>query len=439
MQKSLITLTDKLKLEAVSSSDHTLISIKPPKQLDGVTRTPTDVCAVIDVSGSMGSEAKIKTDPGKSEGFGFTTLDLVKHALATIVESLGPDDRLSLVSFSSTAKVELELTYMDQNGKKKAMKACNELDPDGSTNLWGGLSKGLDLLRDSGARVNSAILLLTDGQPNIEPPRGHGPSLKKYKADKGLPGHIHYFGFGYEMNSELLNELAGIGNGAYSFIPDGGFVGTIFINALANLLTTVASKVTLKIDLESGCKIDENSPMLSFFNHSFNSGKSLEIDLGTVGFGQDRNIILPITHTSAKTLNLELSYDTMFNEERMTITQEILVEDADKQLMENQTCRLQTICELSKAITLGNKDSRDEATKNIEKFIHSLSEKDGKYIQDIIIDLKEQVLLALSKEEFYKKWGSHYFYSLMRAHILQQRNNFKDPGVQHYRAELFES
>lgn len=69
----------------------------------------------------------------------------------------------------------------------------------------------------------------------------------------------------------------------------------------------------------------------------------------------------------------------------------------------------------------------------------ALGPKEQKYIKDIIYDLKEQVLLALSKDEFYKRWGSHYFYSIQRAHILQQRNNFKDPGVQHYGGEIFQS
>merc|ERR1719329_1499421 len=44
---------------------------------------------------------------------------------------------------------------------------------------------------------------------------------------------------------------------------------------------------------------------------------------------------------------------------------------------------------------------------------------------------------ALSKDEWYAKWGVHYLPSLMCAHLSQQCNNFKDPGVQAYGGGLF--
>jgi len=60
----------------------------------------------------------------------------------------------------------------------------------------------------------SAILLLTDGQPNVEPPEGHIPALKKY-LDKypDLTCSIHTYGYGYNLDSVLLNNLAITGSG----------------------------------------------------------------------------------------------------------------------------------------------------------------------------------------------------------------------------------
>jgi hypothetical protein len=59
---------------------------------------------------------------------------------------------------------------------------------------------------------------------------------------------VNTFGFGYELDSQLLEGLAHIGNsGSYAFIPDGAFVGTIFVNAISNLLTTVATNLKLSI------------------------------------------------------------------------------------------------------------------------------------------------------------------------------------------------
>jgi hypothetical protein len=55
---------------------------------------------------------------------------------------------------------------------------------------------------------------------------------------------VNTFGFGYKLNSELLEDISILGNsGSYAFIPDGSFVGTIFVNAISTLLTTAAANV----------------------------------------------------------------------------------------------------------------------------------------------------------------------------------------------------
>ena len=59
----------------------------------------------------------------------------------------------------------------------------------------------------------SAILLLTDGQPNINPPDGHILALKKYQFKYPLCCSIHTYGYGYNLDSVLLNDLAVTGSG----------------------------------------------------------------------------------------------------------------------------------------------------------------------------------------------------------------------------------
>merc|ERR1719240_2387969 len=62
---------------------------------------------------------------------------------------------------------------------------------------------------------------------------------------------------------------------------------------------------------------------------------------------------------------------------------------------------------------------------------------DSGYIGDLLQDLEGQVALAVSRQDWYQKWGTHYLPSLQRAHALQLCNNFKDPGVQHYGGDVF--
>ena len=58
---------------------------------------------------------------------------------------------------------------------------------------------------------------------------------------------------------------------------------------------------------------------------------------------------------------------------------------------------------------------------------------------NMLKDLTGQVSEATSRIDWFKKWGRHYLPSLMFAHLNQQCNNFKDPGVQSYGGDLFEA
>jgi hypothetical protein len=84
------------------------------KVLIGLTRSPADICCVVDISGSMGTEASIKTGTGKEERHGLSLLDIVKHAVKTVVHSLEANDRFALVVFSTTARVVFDLAYIGQ-------------------------------------------------------------------------------------------------------------------------------------------------------------------------------------------------------------------------------------------------------------------------------------------------------------------------------------
>jgi len=202
-------------------------------------RGPIDVCCVVDISGSMNNEA----EANGLESNGLSILDIVKHAVKTIINSLTNNDRLSLVSFSNSAKVVFPLIQMTEAGKARAMTDLESLAPMGMTNLWDGLKQGLQCLSegnsDRGFKGNSAVFLLTDGEPNIDPPRGILPMLKLTKEKSGgdFPGTICTFGFGYSLNSILLRSIAIEGRGNYAFIPDSGFVGTAFVHALGKMLS----------------------------------------------------------------------------------------------------------------------------------------------------------------------------------------------------------
>src|ERR1700720_2550265 len=87
-------------------------------------------------------------------------------------------------------QVIVNLTKTTASGKKRVLDAIKRLQPNGSTNLWDGLKTGMNLFNKdfeqaSGHDISSSnrlstLFILTDGMPNVHPPRGHIPMLKAY-------------------------------------------------------------------------------------------------------------------------------------------------------------------------------------------------------------------------------------------------------------------
>ncbi len=99
------------------------------------------------------------------------------------------------------AKVEFAVADLTAANRALALAAIEALRPDGNTNIWDGLQKSLDALSSAPPRGNlAAVLLLTDGVPNVEPPRGHLPMLQLYMKNKpNFQFSLHTFGYAYFM------------------------------------------------------------------------------------------------------------------------------------------------------------------------------------------------------------------------------------------------
>lgn len=92
------------------ASGNAVVRVIPPVDAARLTAEnlpvlPLDVVCVIDVSGSMSDSATVQDESGKTESHGLCILDVVKHATATIGAMLRPQDRLSIVTFSCSAKL----------------------------------------------------------------------------------------------------------------------------------------------------------------------------------------------------------------------------------------------------------------------------------------------------------------------------------------------
>ena len=110
---------------------------------------------------------------GTGETDGYNRLDLVKHTLNTIVTSLTEHDKICIIKFSTVAQVFSNLTNCSDDNKDFLKERIKRLDPEGQTNIWDALRLTLDQIAAENELVNDynvQIYLLTDGEPNINPP-----------------------------------------------------------------------------------------------------------------------------------------------------------------------------------------------------------------------------------------------------------------------------
>lgn len=397
-------------IKSVTKNDNNTILNVSVVPIEGKMEVPNDIVVVIDVSGSMSSPAYIEQDK-KQVDVGFTILDITKHAIKTVIESLNTNDRISIITFSDVAKVICGMTEVTSSNKAYLKTLVSNLRTEGCTNVWAGLNVGLKQFTENKNYHNKSLLFMTDGIPSshLLPPRGIVESLDRSLKSLNANPTIYTFGFGYSLDTKLLSDIANIGNGTFSFIPDSGFVGTIIIHAMANIKTACGTKAKLKI----------NNNIDKIYGYENNN----IINLNTINYGQSKDIVV--------VLDKNINCDIVF--EYYSYDNKVITVDIEQNEITNKSesiMRLEFVDLLNNIIqTMPNKN---RASTLINDFINNYN--NDSYI---INDLKEQVVLAISTDAIYNKWGKNYIYSLMYAHKEQKCNNFKDKSVSVYGGKLF--
>lgn len=356
-----------------------------------VAPRPLDLIIVVDVSGSMDTETFVYTNAGERDGL--TRQDMVNHAARTVASMQGPDDHVGLVSFCTEAKVVRELGH---NRPEVLIDDIQTMTPTTSTNLWGGIELAVQQLELKGrAGANKVVMVLTDGEPNYHPPLGYDDAVRKAAARYAhLHMAVHTFAYGYRIESDLLCRIANALGGAYTFIPEAGMIGTVFINAMAAARCTVSQDVKLVV-----------RPAVDKVLGGLAQDPTGAIDLRHVHAGQPRSAVF---------LGAGRHVDLYVDGALVTSASFQPGTDPD------QTGR---------ALLVESLATPADAPQTLvgSPFLDALHK-----------DVRGQVAEA-REDGHYRRWGRHFLPSLAAAHRDQRRNNFKDPGVQMYGGDRFKT
>ena len=416
-----------IQLKTSVKEDSVYISIQTPTI---TTRAPVDLVLCIDVSGSMGSEATLKGDDGGSVRHGISILSLTVSSAKTILNSLSDNDNLSIVTYTDTAKCIVENMACTQESKLLIEQQLDMLRPLNTTNLWDGIHTSLEIIKKNTPpeRVRG-IFVLTDGVPNVEPPRGHEYMLEKYFRQNEMNCMINCYGFGYSLKSDLLDSISHISGGdGYSFIPDASLLGNVFIHGITNFLISIQN-ARLKIELLNG--------------NQFKDGSTTQLMgvLSTLKYGKQKNLIFDLKSghsvVNKDDINVSLMLPNKDIESEFVETDEVYI--SEQSLRRKMIESLESWIQMKKYNTSGLEDEVSGLIRDIRLIPPTT------YVHNILTDLEGQIREALNmteqgrREDWFSRWGIHYLRSLRSAYLNEICNNFKDKGVSNFGGELFDT
>ena len=191
---------DRTKIIPKSSEPvYVAVDIELPKSAAKKEQKPIALVFVIDVSGSMQGDK----------------LAQVKKASNRVIDMLGPQDRLSIVTFSdSSYDVYSPTGPIDF---VRAHAAINGLHTIGGTNMVDGVRLGMKKMKAlqlSGA-VKS-MLLFGDGDANV----GTGDMKKIAAWARDDDAAVSTFGVGTDYNEAIMTKIAEVSGGNYHSIHD---------------------------------------------------------------------------------------------------------------------------------------------------------------------------------------------------------------------------
>jgi Ca-activated chloride channel family protein len=240
------------------------------QEIDRSDLPSSNLTFLIDTSGSMNSYDK---------------LPLLKEAFALLVETLGENDRVSIVTYAGSSAVVLDGATGAE--KQQILSAINNLEAGGSTAGADGILTAYALAEKNFLEDgNNRVILATDGDFNVGP--ASTDALAELVGEqRGNGVYLSILGFGTgNIRDDIMETLSKEGNGNYAYINDLAGAKKVLVEELAANLFTVADDVKAQIEfnpenVKSYRLVGYENRMLANEDFEDNSKDAGEIGAGT--------------------------------------------------------------------------------------------------------------------------------------------------------------
>ncbi len=187
---------------------------------------------LIDVSGSMTSADR---------------LPMLRSALALFVDSLGPEDKVSIVTYAGTSGVALPTT--PARHRAVIQRAIAQLESGGSTNGAAGIETAYHMARQAFVRGGvNRVILATDGDFNVGV-TGEDELLKLVEREKASGIFLSVLGVGTDnLNDAMMELVADRGNGHYPYLDSMQEARRVLLREASSTLEVVARDVRFQVE-----------------------------------------------------------------------------------------------------------------------------------------------------------------------------------------------
>jgi len=206
-----------------------MLSVTPSVEEKPGEAQPKSIVFVADTSGSMAGEK----------------IEQAKNALRFCVNSLKPVDHFGLITFATEPTAFRDaLVSASKDNVKAALEFIDKIEARGGTAIHDALTLALKTIK--GAKGLPMIAFMTDGLPTIGETNTQA-ILKAVAEANSEKARLFVFGVGYDVNTELLDRLAGDNRGASDYVTPKENIEVKVSNFYAKVANPVLSDLKLEI------------------------------------------------------------------------------------------------------------------------------------------------------------------------------------------------
>lgn len=219
----------------ISGSNCTLVllGMNTPINADELPRPPLNLGLAVDVSGSMEGES----------------IAAVREGLQKMMAELQPEDRVTLVLFSTEAAVTVE--YVGPGDTDLGI-AIAQLSAGGGTNIYDGLRRAYEgVERNEDPTWQNRVILLSDGLATEGiTDDDRIIALAQAYGEQGIG--LTTIGLGAEFDVDLMRTLSEQGSGSFYFVEDPAAIDEVFVEEANSFLVPLARQVEIDLDVFAG-------------------------------------------------------------------------------------------------------------------------------------------------------------------------------------------